>query len=119
MTSFWCCSKNVTVSPTSWTKLSDFNSLRVILATKTSDRIGTLILSRLARGMFGVRFSPPPNLLSCGANVPQDFGPPRLSQSEFPHAHDRGPLASSDHASRREWLRQVYPAPLDLLRPAR
>src|ERR1039458_108597 len=108
-TLFRSSSKNVTVSPTSWANLSDFSSLRVILATKTSDVIGTYILSRPAAHLLS------PALAMLGFNAPQNPGSPRFHQPQLPHADDRGPLASADHAAGGERQRKIHPPPFPLL----
>src|SRR5581483_193543 len=52
-------------------------------------------------------------------HVSENSGPPCLRKSELPYADARGPLASFDHAARRERLRKVHAAAFDLLRITR
>src|ERR1044071_6168163 len=61
MISCWCSPRNVTVCSTSRAKVSAFNSLRVILATKTSSVFGNYMVSRPRSGPPA--FGPPAMLM--------------------------------------------------------
>src|SRR6185437_9955997 len=100
-----CSSKNVSVCSTSRAKWSLLSSLRVILATKTSDVETYMVARPEAPGRSAILWG----------YVPENPRSSRLYDAQFSHADDRRSFASAGDVDGRERVRQIHPAPLHRL----
>src|SRR5262249_21925067 len=109
-------------------------SSKVVTSTATTRRVWESILTRRwprsihcaisVRAMTGQpvvewtgRSSSPDIVIT--EHVPQNPFPSGFRQLEFPHADDRGSVASADHAGGRERVWEIDPPAFDLLCAAR
>src|ERR1035438_9832749 len=71
-------------------------------AIRPADSRRICTLGNLMRGNLAFAAILPHGPAILKTDVPQDPRAPRIRQPEFPHAHDRGSVASAGHAARRK-----------------